>query len=72
MTEETTSFKTAISLMRMALALLDKTGEGASGTACYLQAAIDAATGAQPMQDGDELDPKLVARLLRLPDTPND
>ncbi len=39
---------TAVSLMRMALALLDKAEAGASTTACHLQAAIDMATEAEP------------------------
>ena len=47
-----------LSLMRMALALLDRNSEGASSTACHLQAAIDARVGAKPMQDsrGQEID----------------
>ena len=35
-----------LSLMRMALALLDRNGERSSLAACHLQAAIDARTGA--------------------------
>jgi hypothetical protein len=46
--------ETALSLMRMALALLDKAGAGTTGTAIHLQAAIDAATGTRPEQGGDE------------------
>ena len=56
MVEESMSAKTALSLMRMALGLLDRSGEGASATACHLQAAIAAATGELPMRAGDELD----------------
>ena len=58
----TNSANTALSLMQMALGLLDKEGEGSSHTACHLQAAIDSATGAQPMKAGDELDRALVER----------
>lgn len=47
--------QTAVSLMRMALALLDRAGERASVGACHLQAAIDATTGARPMQPGERL-----------------
>ena len=42
--------------MRMALGLLDRSGEGASMTACHLQAAIDAAMGEVPMREADGLD----------------
>lgn len=53
MTEASSSLKTAISIMRMARALLDRT-DGISTTAvCHLQAAIDAATGEMPVSDGD-------------------
>ncbi|WP_242098706.1 hypothetical protein [Sphingomonas sp. CROZ-RG-20F-R02-07] len=44
-----------VALMRMALALLDKDGGYSPITACHLQAAIDAATGALPLQPGEEL-----------------
>ena len=64
MTEDSKNFNIAINLMRMALALLDRASEGASETACHLQAALNAAPGAQPMQEGDELDRELVERLL--------
>jgi hypothetical protein len=40
----------------MALAQLDRRGRGATATAVHLQAAIDAATGAGPMQPGELLD----------------
>ncbi|OHC90519.1 MAG: hypothetical protein A2095_13605 [Sphingomonadales bacterium GWF1_63_6] len=43
----------------MALALLDRAE--ASSTACHLQAAIDNATGAKPLQPGGEVDPDLLA-----------
>lgn len=45
-----------LSLMRMALALLDKSGEENSLAACHLQAAIDARTGVKPMREYGELD----------------
>ena len=45
-----------LSLMRMALALLDKGGESASDTAVRVRAAIVARTGEKPLQAGDELD----------------
>lgn len=51
-----TSTETALSLTRMALALLDKAGDGPTIAGCHLQAAIDAMTGATPMQEGDEMD----------------
>ncbi|MFV3500939.1 hypothetical protein ACNJGB_21185, partial [Mycobacterium tuberculosis] len=51
-----TSAETALSLTRMALALLDKAGDGPTIAGCHLQAAIDAMTGARPMHEGDELD----------------
>ncbi|HQT15704.1 MAG TPA: hypothetical protein PLE48_17035 [Thiobacillus sp.] len=51
-----TNDDTALSLMRMALAQLDRSGRGATDTAVHLQAAIDAATGAGPMQPGELLD----------------
>lgn len=54
----TNSSDTALSLMRMAMSLLDKNGEGASSAACHLQAAIEAAMGTKPMQEGDELNDK--------------
>ena len=39
-----TNDDTALSLMRMALAQLDRSGRGATATAVHLQAAIDAAS----------------------------
>lgn len=45
-----------LSLMRMALAVLDREGQGTSTAACYLQTAIDARTGAEPMREGDVLE----------------
>ena len=45
-----------LSLMRMALGLLDREGGDALLVAARLQAAIDARTDAQPMQAGDKLD----------------
>ncbi|MBB4619644.1 hypothetical protein [Sphingomonas abaci] len=52
--------ETALSLMKRALATYDRNGEGATAAACYLQAAIDAATGAKPLQPGEEIDPDLL------------
>lgn len=54
--------KTALALMRMALPLLDKAGEGLA--ACHLQSAIDVATRQAPMRPGEELDPALIERHL--------
>jgi hypothetical protein len=51
-----TNDDTALSLMKMALALLDRSDRGATATAVHLQAAIDAATRAGPMQPGELLD----------------
>ncbi len=55
--------------MQKALAIYDRDGDGATCAACHLQAAIDAATGAQPLQFGEEIDPALMeefdARLAR-------
>lgn len=56
------SIDTAVSLMRMALALLDRAGEGVA--ALHLQHAIDVATGQQPLQEGDVIDEELIERLL--------
>ena len=53
---------TALSLMRMAIALLDKAG--AVLPACHLQAAIDATEDDRPMVEGDTIDPALEARIL--------
>ena len=51
-----TNDDTALSLMKMALALLDRSDRGATVTAVHLQAAIDAETGAGPMHPGELLD----------------
>jgi hypothetical protein len=53
---------TALSLMRMALALLDKAG--ASSAACHLQAAIDTAEGVTPMVEGDQISAEEEERIL--------
>lgn len=53
--------ETALSLMKRALAIYDRDGEGATCAACHLQAAIDAATGAKPLQSGEEIDLVLLA-----------
>jgi hypothetical protein len=58
MTEQSNELKTAISLMRMALALLDRTGEQHAG--CYLQHAISVAEGEEPLREGQEIDPALI------------
>lgn len=60
MIEEPPELKAAISLMRMALALLDKAG--ASTAAARLQHAIDTATGEPAIRPGDEIDPATFAR----------
>lgn len=46
----------AVSLMRMALALLDDAGEHDTSAACYLQAAIDSATGAPLSIEAEAID----------------
>ena len=66
MIDKAKEIATATNLMRMALAVLDKAGEGASAAACHLQGAIDATAGAQPMQDGNALTPEQEAVLDRL------
>lgn len=53
-----------LSLMKMAMALIDRDGNGATAIACALQAAIDHAQGAKPMRPGDQLDPGLEASIL--------
>lgn len=53
---------TALSLMRMALALLDRAGE--QHAACHLQAAIDRAEGIAPMVEDDRTTAELQARIL--------
>lgn len=60
MTAQQNNLDTAVSLMRMALGLLDRDSR-ALGAACHLQAAIDDATGAKPLQPGEEIDPELLA-----------
>lgn len=52
--EQSSKEETPLLLMRRALELLDRSDEGASATACHLQAAIDAATGNRSMQAGDD------------------
>jgi hypothetical protein len=54
---------TAISLMKMGLALLDKAGE--QSAACHLQAAIDTAEGHRPMVAGDKITTEEEERILR-------
>lgn len=61
-TPEERSRRTAVALMKMALALLDSAQEGLP--ACHLQHAIDALTGHKAMLPGDELDLALVAQHL--------
>jgi hypothetical protein len=57
---------TALALMKMALALLDRAG--AVTTACHLQAAIDNAEGMEPMAKGDTVSVEEEARLIsRIP-----
>lgn len=51
---------TALSLMRMALALYDRDGEATTTAACHLQTAINAATGAKCLQPGEEIDPDVL------------
>lgn len=51
--------KVPLSLMRMALALIDGKGRGASAAACALQEAIDHARDARPLRPGEEIDPAL-------------
>lgn len=63
MTEESRELKTAVSLMRMALALLDKGGE--SVAAARLQHAISSATREPAIRPGDELDADTLNRALR-------
>lgn len=53
-----------LSLMQMAMALIDQNGNGATATACALQAAIDYARDAKAMRPGDRLDPRLEASIL--------
>jgi len=53
--------ETALLLMKRALAIYDRDGEGATCAACHLQAAIDAAASARPVQPHEEIDPALLA-----------
>lgn len=48
--------ETALSLTKRALAIYDRDGDGATCATCHLQVAIDAATGAKPLQSGEEID----------------
>ncbi|WP_157134789.1 hypothetical protein [Sphingomonas sp. PAMC 26605] len=61
MTENNRSLKTAEMLMGMALALLDQQG-GEERSACLLQHALDTLRRVEPMKEGDELDPSILAR----------
>lgn len=61
-----TPLATAITLMRMALALLDR--EGRPDAAARLQHAIDTATGEPPMQAGDEVAVATVDRYVARPE----
>ena len=54
--EKSPKKETPLLLMRMALGLLDRSGDGASATACHLQAAIDAASGEMVGREGDRPD----------------
>lgn len=49
----------SLTLMREALVLLDRGGNGATIVACHLQAAIDAAEGAKPLRRSEEIDDDL-------------
>jgi hypothetical protein len=55
-----------LTLMRMALALLDRHGRDPA-IACHLQAAIDTATGARPMQRGEQIDDESVGPCPNVP-----
>lgn len=61
MTTATARIVRAEQLMVEALALLDEI-DGEENAACQLQTALDALRRAPAMQDGDELDPVLLAR----------
>lgn len=54
-----------LSLMRMALALIDRDGDGRSDVACLLQGAIDRARSAKPLVAGQEIQPDLLGALDR-------
>lgn len=62
MVDQTPEMRTAVSLMRMALALLDRIE--AVHAAAHLQWAIDVATDQPAMKPGDELDPELLDRFI--------
>lgn len=57
--ESDDELKVPLSLMQMALALMDRGGWDSSSASCALQEAIDHARGAQPLQPGEKLDPAL-------------
>lgn len=62
MTQHTQSVETAVSLMRMALALLDRADKRYA--ALHLQQALDIATDQPPLQPGEEIDPELIEQIL--------
>ena len=62
MVQQTQTIKVAVSLMRIALALLDRAQEGVA--AVHLQHALDLATNQPPMKLGDEIDDELIERIL--------
>lgn len=53
-----------VSLMRMALALMDRDGHDTSLAAISLQAAIDYARNAAPLAEGEEIDPDLIGPFI--------
>lgn len=63
--EQSKGLATAISLMKMALALLDDAQEDTA--AIHLQHAIDVATREPAMLPGDEISPELEARFAAKP-----
>lgn len=66
-----TGLAAPLSLMRMAIALLDRDGSATATTyAAMLQGAIDHVRGAKPLRDGEELDPDLLLLLLAEFDSP--
>ena len=62
MTQQTQTVEKAVSLMRMALALLDRVNERCA--ALHLQHALDVATDQPLLQPGEEIDPDLIKRIL--------
>lgn len=62
MVDQPPEMKTAVSLMRMALAQLDRSG--ALHPAAHLQWAIDVATDQPAMKPADKLDPELLERFF--------